>query len=216
MFASLYLVGFNLTRIAFTKIEFNRIKLYHMTGGTPVNPRVFSLRTPGANQRAANSPHTTAAAAARGDKDKDELFNSFNSSDRDKSEKVLDQSISDTGTPETKRGRWEDDERNTPEYARTPYLLEQKRQWLEERRNRYKPTESEKRERENTKKSTVSDICPMRESCGRLADRIISNSKLIFGSRGSNTSAAFGRKLWAMATKARANVTRPTLRHLHR
>lgn len=48
-------------------------------------------------------------------------------------------------TPQTKRRRFEEEGIHTPEYATTPALLEMRRQTLEEHRNRYLPTESEKK-----------------------------------------------------------------------
>lgn len=109
------------------------------------------LRPSGANRRGTNSPSTPIGAVR--DNDDGNLFDSFNTPDRENIQMDLN-GASDTETPETKRKRWEDDERGTPEYARTPYMLEQKRKFLQERIDRYKPTESEK----NKKKSTVSEI----------------------------------------------------------
>lgn len=58
-------------------------------------------------------------------------------------------------TPETKRRRREEDPEfwDTPECAKASYMLAQKREFLEARRTRNLPTESEKK---NKKPSTVS------------------------------------------------------------
>lgn len=144
--------------IRFYQNRLNRIKSNCLIGDTPVSHRVSMLRASGANQRGTKSPNTPIGAAR--DNDGGNLFDSFNTPDRENIQRDLNEA-SGTETPETKRKRWEDDERGTPEYARTPYLLEQKRKFLQERIDRYKPTESEK----NKKKSTVSTIGPVAMPC---------------------------------------------------
>lgn len=127
---------------------------------------------------------------------------SFNASEREHIQDVLDDALD---TPETKRRRWEEEEMRTPEYARTPVLREQRRQWLEDRRNRYKPTQNER----TKKKSTVSDVF---DRCDDFALKF----RIFFNSRGPSTSDVFGKKHWAMRTRVRASATRPTRRDFHR
>lgn len=60
----------------------------------------------------------------------------------------------DNETPETKRRRYEENGIRTPEYATTPFILEEKRKILEERRMRHRPTESQiKKNKEKTVRS---------------------------------------------------------------
>lgn len=62
-------------------------------------------------------------------------------------------------TPETKRRRYENGERDTPEWGREEALVEKRRQFLEERRMRYMPTESEKKKKKSTVSGRQLSIC---------------------------------------------------------
>lgn len=121
----------------------------HFPISAPENRRLSLLRPVPSTSK---SPSTTAA-------EKDVFFNSFNTPEGAALRQQLDDMLgtpgtsSDTNTPETKRGRF-DENAGTPYYATTPYFKEQKRKYLQERIDRYKRTDAG----ENKKKSTVSGL----------------------------------------------------------
>lgn len=177
------------------KIAINRIKICRTKGGTPVNPRVSSLRPSVAAQRAQISP-TTPGYAAR-----DDSMSSFETPEDDYARK------SDTDNPGTKRYRSENGVFRTPEYASSPFLLAQTRAFCEERRNRNKATESEKK---NKKKSMVSSELAFPRSMHLDLEGYVHWN---FPRRhGLNANVAFGRKPLVMPTKVQVNVSRPTRR----
>lgn len=77
-----------------------------------------------------------------------DLLNKCPTDERETLREILSRTTLET--PETKRRRYENGERDTPEFAREEVLLEKRRQFLEERRTRYLPTESEKKKQKST------------------------------------------------------------------
>lgn len=170
-----------------------------------VNTRVSTLR--GSDRR--QSP---AVASTSDDADND-LLESFNSAERADIEAVLDED-----SPSMKRTRYEGGyDRSTPEYARTPYLLEKTRQFLQKRLDAAKPTESEKKKMaemaEKRKQATVS-ITDWYGHDRMTHDHFVFVS---FHSRGLYTSGSFGRKHSVTLTRVRANTTTPPIpKHSHK
>lgn len=68
-------------------------------------------------------------------------LNMMDTPTREQVKQIMEEMEKDT--PQTKRRRKEEAGYVTPECLKSPYLMEQKREFLEERRMRHMPTESE-------------------------------------------------------------------------